>query len=154
MTVSPEDRFWQKVQVTDGCWLWTACLNDGGYGEFKGPFGILAHRNAWGFAHGDVPRLLDHLCHNEDSTCPGGPQCQHRRCVRLDHLHPKSKRDNAYASGRGPAMENAVKTHCVNGHPLDGDNLAIRDSGTRRRCLTCARLSKNRSMARLRAGER
>ena len=27
------DRFWAKVQMTDGCWLWTAKCDHGGYGR-------------------------------------------------------------------------------------------------------------------------
>lgn len=27
-----EERFWDKVQITDNCWIWTGALNDSGYG--------------------------------------------------------------------------------------------------------------------------
>jgi hypothetical protein len=154
MTDSPEERFWAKVNKTDDCWEWTASLNDSGYGLFKGPFGTLAHRNVWGFIHGEVPKVVDHTCHNADEDCPGGPSCPHRRCVNPEHLQASDRKANAYASGRGPTMANAVKTHSVNGHAFSGENLAIREGGKRRRCLSCARLTKNKSMARLRAGER
>lgn len=29
-----EERFWEKVNRTDGCWLWTAGTNNRGYGVF------------------------------------------------------------------------------------------------------------------------
>jgi hypothetical protein len=29
-----QDRFWSKVNKTDNCWEWTACLNSCGYGQF------------------------------------------------------------------------------------------------------------------------
>lgn len=29
-----EDRFWEKVEKTSKCWLWTAGLNTSGYGNF------------------------------------------------------------------------------------------------------------------------
>ena len=28
-------RFWDKVEKTDGCWLWTGGSNSGGYGQIK-----------------------------------------------------------------------------------------------------------------------
>lgn len=36
---------------------------------------------------------------------------------------------------------NALKTHCPNGHPLEGDNLRISQTktGERRVCKTCVR---------------
>lgn len=29
-----DERFWEKVEKTDACWLWTGCLTDG-YGHFS-----------------------------------------------------------------------------------------------------------------------
>ena len=42
------DRFWSKVQKTDGCWNWTASQNGHGYGHFwfRGRL-WQAHRVAW-----------------------------------------------------------------------------------------------------------
>lgn len=29
-----EERFWAKVDKSDGCWVWTAGISSGGYGSF------------------------------------------------------------------------------------------------------------------------
>lgn len=53
---------------------------------------------------------------------------------------------------RQPAMLNALKTHCKDGHPLSDDNLRIRIHRGRpqRICLTCRRVdSKDRYRARV-----
>lgn len=81
-----EDRFWEKVDKSDinGCWLWTAKVNNRGYGMFliDGKF-HLAHRVAYSIEHGEVPEgfLILH-------------ECDTRRCVRHHHLHPGTHKQN------------------------------------------------------------
>lgn len=70
------DRFWSKVEKTDGCWNWTGALNGDGYGSFRvGAGTVKAHGFTWELANGPVPAglELDHVCRN-------------RACVRPDHL--------------------------------------------------------------------
>lgn len=61
--------------------------------------------------------------------CPQGhpyPEFQrggHRRCRTCENAHLRSSR-------------RAARTHCLNGHQLAGDNVAVGARG-RRRCLTC-----------------
>ena len=51
-----ETLFWQKVNKTDGCWLWTAYLNRTGYGQFRvNRRGVLAHRFAYELVVGPIP---------------------------------------------------------------------------------------------------
>lgn len=46
--LSPAERFWAKVDKTDGCWLWTGTTNNKGYGQFRLVSGlVLAHRFAY-----------------------------------------------------------------------------------------------------------
>lgn len=101
------DRFWSKVEVGPGCWLWTADLDKGGYGRFKARVNGLwvprqAHIVAWELTHGPVTRghTLDHCCHNDDDACPGGRLCPHRACVRPDHLEPVTRRENTQRAAR------------------------------------------------------
>ena len=74
------ERFWNKVNKTEGCWLWTAALSHG-YGRFGK--GGAAHRLAWEDRNGPIPEglVLDHLC-----RVP--------RCVNPEHLEPVTHREN------------------------------------------------------------
>lgn len=67
LTESAHVRFWSKVALPDanGCMLWAAGLDRGGYGQFnRGDRTLKAHQVAWWFANGPLPRglVLDHLC--------------------------------------------------------------------------------------------
>lgn len=82
----PLDRFYSHVKKTDGCWLWTGGTN-GKYGVFGGLPGALghgyAHRWAWIFANGEIPKGM-HICHHCDTPL----------CVRPDHLFMGTASDN------------------------------------------------------------
>ncbi len=78
------DRFWEKVNKTADCWLWTGGTTNEGYGVFwDGSRNTMAHRWAYEDAVGPIPDglHLDHLCH----TPP---------CVRPVHLEPVTPREN------------------------------------------------------------
>jgi hypothetical protein len=85
-----------------------------------------AHVAAWEAINGPVPSgyVLDHLC-------------RRRSCTNPDHLELVTSTENTLR-GNGPTAVNARKTHCVQGHELDGGNLLI-DYRGRRRCKTCQR---------------
>ena len=47
-TKTREELFWEKVQITESCWLWMAAKDKDGYGQFKVDGRQLkAHRCAW-----------------------------------------------------------------------------------------------------------
>lgn len=76
MKKTVEERFWEKVDKTDECWLWTAACNHKGYGQFwHGGKMVYPHRLAFEWVHGEIPEgmQVDH-------------RCFHRNCVRPDHL--------------------------------------------------------------------
>lgn len=149
--MSLPDRFWSQVEKTPTCWLWRGALLASGHGQLslKGRM-RKAHHIALELV-GQNPMvagmLVDHIC-------------RVRNCVRPEHLRIVHERVNALENNIGPSAINARKTHCKQGHPLSGDNLAVLLTkgrklwdGTRRkpvrnrRCLTCdpwAATSKHR----------
>lgn len=121
-------RFWAKVADPDakGCWLWQGSTSDG-YGLFAvGGKTNLAHRYSYAHLIGPIPEglTLDHLC-------------RVRACVNPAHLEPVTRGENVLR-GTGCVAQNARKTHCLNGHPLDGENLLRHEiKRGHRRCRIC-----------------
>jgi hypothetical protein len=135
-----EERFWSKVDKTDGCWVWTASKNCEGYGRFnrfgkKRPNCEGAHRVSYIISSGaEIPdgMLVLHKCDNPP-------------CVNPEHLYLGSNADNARdKKDRGRvkswiADDNNAKTHCPSGHPYSGDNLYIEPTGGRK-CRECNKI--------------
>lgn len=131
-----QERFWAKVYIADGCWLWAAHRNNKGYGVFSPAWDIRVYAHRWSYeqAKGPVPEglELDHLCRNP-------------ACVNPDHLEAVTHRENILRS-EAPTAINAAKTHCINGHAFDLENTFLRAGGGRQ-CRACYR---ERSAARQR----
>lgn len=93
------DRALMKVWVpANGCWIFTGAVNSKGYpcvSSGRKGSNMLAHRLAVLVRDGVLPdQPVDHLCHNADRSCPGGRDCQHRRCIRPDHLEVVTTAEN------------------------------------------------------------
>ena len=113
---------------TGECWRWTGRIDPNGYGIFYGGQGRTsrAHRWAWMLYRGPIPKdlVLDHIC-------------RVRECVNPDHLRLVTVGQNSTENSVGPTAQNKAATHCVHGHPFDGDNLAYAPTGWRR-CRACS----------------
>jgi len=78
------ERFWECVDKTGDCWLWTGTLSTHGYGLISiDSRWRLAPRIAWELYHGELPGKK-HVLH----------RCDNPRCVRDDHLFLGTHQDN------------------------------------------------------------
>jgi hypothetical protein len=129
-------RFWERVEITDGCWLWRTPQPDG-YGRFQiGWQRRRAHVWAYEWAKGAIPDglIIDHIC-------------RVRSCVNPAHLRAVDSRTNTLAEGsQAVAKKHASKTECPQGHEYD----RIDYKGARR-CSVCDAEAKRAYKARKRA---
>jgi hypothetical protein len=131
---SVEKRLADNIIVTGFCWLWTGCLNERGYGDFR-----LVDRMER--AHRAVYRYL--MDTNPPEELVANHLCKVRNCVNPDHIEFVTQRENVLYS-YSPAGINARKTHCKRGHELAGDNLYIKPTGSRI-CKTCKNEEQNKA---------
>ena len=131
------EGFWGSVYAFGDCWLWTGYIDPEGYGQGKDTNDKTwrAHRLAWTLLVGPIPNGLttDHLC-------------RVRNCVNPDHIELVPPGVNTLR-GYGRGAQNARKTECKRGHPLNGENLYTYSDG-RRLCRTCNAASSRRSYLR------
>ncbi len=111
----------------NGCWIWQGGKsgNYGMYPPFKNQPNVHTHVLFFRIQIGEIPEglVLDHLCRNPI-------------CCNPKHLEPVTQRENLLR-GVGLAAQNAVKTHCVDGHEFDYTYKTR--SGVGRGCTRCRR---------------
>ena len=100
------DRFWDRVNKTDSCWLWMGKIDDG-YGRFFiGGKYYLVHRMAYVVLKEKLQEntQVDHLC-------------KVRNCINPDHLEEVTSKENTRRGLSGKF--NTDPNKCVNGHDYD-----------------------------------
>lgn len=80
--------FWDFVDKSGKCWLWTGKLAGRGYGQASAKINghwtmVYAHRASYEMAHGPIPKGL-YVLHS----------CDVPNCVRPDHLSLGTQKDN------------------------------------------------------------
>src|SRR5437667_5281345 len=131
-----------RIDESTGCWLYTGGLDEKGYGRIRlGNYIERIHRiSAHIYLKLDLNDKLQLALHKLN--------CPNKNCWNPEHLYIGDYVDNMRDAkilghtGGGLAKTNKEKTHCLNGHPLSGDNLYIPRDG-RRRCRAC-RINESR----------
>lgn len=143
------DRLEDKFAVGDGCWVWMGAINSWGYsnvylGGWPEPRYGSGHRALYELLVAPVPEgmTLDHRCHTDDKSCPGGKTCLHRRCVNPGHLEVVTNEVNI-GRGRWQPVLNAQKIGCDSGHLFDEENTYWHNG--KRHCRICRKAANQRS---------
>lgn len=117
-----------------GCWVWLGGRHPNGWPgntSVKGRKGN-AYRLVWEAVNGrHIPEGLE-----ADHVCGRG----RFGCVNPFHITISDHRTNMHRSATAPAIINARRTHCVNGHELTPDNIIKQSAkaGGGRGCKACA----------------
>ena len=151
-TIAPDVVEFLASRITiegNGCWLWRGQIDRKGYGKYSRR-DLIAHRYVYALVHGPIPQgmVLDHLCHNDDLACSGGPACLHRRCVNPSHLEPVTNALNLSRGRPSPmAAANAAKTHCKRGHEYSPENTYVWRGSRHCRACGAARTTRKKRRA-------
>jgi hypothetical protein len=109
VTPGSEERFWSRVEKTDGCWFWRGGITTEGYGRFfHGGTDVPVHHMPMIF-RGETPPKYPMVCDHI---------CRTRNCVRPDHIRVVHQRINSVENSGSAWAINKAKTHCDHGHDI------------------------------------
>jgi hypothetical protein len=134
--------FWEKVQRSEGCWIWRGTERPDGYGWLalrRRERGQLPHRVAFALAHGALPsgKHVHHICGV-------------RLCVRPDHLMLVAPAEHPFHDARNVARANRERGTCRHGHAFTEMNTYVDNTGSRH-CRACHRETELRRYYRIKA---
>jgi hypothetical protein len=120
------------LPMPNGCWLWTGCTNNHGYGTVSvGNQSQYVHILMWEHFNGPVPEglELDHLCRTP-ACCNPYP----------GHMEPVTHQVNCLR-GNHPCFVRRREGFCKRGHEMTEENTArVSTRPNIRICKECARI--------------
>lgn len=100
------DRLMANVKITDGCWHWTGCVNDNGYGRIRiNDQEYLTHRLSYAVHCGHYSSKLD-VCHT----------CDEPRCVNPEHLFLATHLENMRDASQKKRFSRKTRRNGYGGH--------------------------------------
>lgn len=135
---TPEQRFWERVNKTETCWLWTGHTR-GGYGRMMigGQKNYTVHRYSWELHNGPIDEGSDVL-----------HTCDVRNCVYPGHLYLGTDVENSQDRvDRDRSKQGISILPCPRcGAEFNEDNFGVywrpkakKGPQWQRACLVCAR---------------
>ena len=130
------DALFSRRELTNaGCWEWTGCRDDCGYGVVR-----------WHGKNRKVHRVIAHLFLglDLDSKKQALHKCDNPPCFNPFHLFLGGYKENMNDRDNKGRQWQMSKKVCKSGHPLSGDNLSLTPSRYRlgkfvRGCKECER---------------